>query len=294
MNALNAQDFSSLQTAFDAAKRTGQCLYIPKADYWLDEPIRISRASERPITVVGDWPTIRARRSMRCLLTINGPAKPFQIERVIFDGNDCADYGLQAYQLNSVLSTVRNVRVKRTKKSGFQLEKCMLSVWSGNEARNCGEHGFVIVDCNAALFQACRALNCVGSGFVIGGRDWAGGCTLSAFTSEGNQEHGVLVTARGKAWVPIRLENGWLERNGYDSVFIQSDNIVVHGLGISINKRVNSSVRSIRVTAESRGCHITSCYVPPRRPIRVEGDPAMHTIGGNYYRDGTAADVERP
>jgi hypothetical protein len=202
MSSFNAQDFPSLQAAFDAAKNTGQCLYIPKADYWLDEPIRITRASEKPITVVGDWPTIKARRSMRCLLTINGPAKPFQIERVIFDGNDCADYGLQAHQLNSVLSTVRNVRVKRTRKCGFSLEKCMLSVWTGNEARNCGEHGFVIMDCNSALFQACRALNCRRSGFVVGGRDWAGGCTLSAFDSEGNQEYGVFVAARSKAWVP--------------------------------------------------------------------------------------------
>jgi hypothetical protein len=66
MNTLNAQDFPSLQAAFDAAKRTGQCLHIPKAEYWLDEPIRINRASERPITVVGDWPTIRARRPKRC------------------------------------------------------------------------------------------------------------------------------------------------------------------------------------------------------------------------------------
>jgi len=51
MNSLNAQDLPALQAAFD----------IPKADYWLDESIRITRASEKPITVVGDWPVIRAR-----------------------------------------------------------------------------------------------------------------------------------------------------------------------------------------------------------------------------------------
>jgi hypothetical protein len=150
----------------------------------------------------------------------------------------------------------------------------------------------VIMECNSALFQACRALNCGKNGFVVGGNDWTGGCTLSEFTSEGNREHGVLITARSRAWVPIRLDNGWLERNACDGVLIQSNNVVVQGLGININQRVSSAIRSIRVAAGSRGCYIAGCYIPLNRPIRVEGDPAFHTLIGNYYRDGTAADVE--
>lgn len=84
--------------------------------------------------------------------------------------------------------------------------------------------------------------------------------------------HGVLITARSKAWVLIRLENGWLERNACDGGLIQSANIVVYGLGISVNKRVDSVVRSIRVSAQSQGCHIIACYLPLNRPIRAEDD----------------------
>ncbi|MBP7686974.1 MAG: hypothetical protein KA765_03665 [Thermoflexales bacterium] len=53
-------------------------------------------------------------------------------------------------------------------------------------------------------------------------------------------------------------------------------------------------MHAIRIAAESQGCHITACYLPLNSSIRGEGDLANHTISGNYYRDGTVADVETP
>lgn len=290
MSWYDASHFESLQEAIDLSLTTRQPLFIPRGEYWIREPIQIKRFRQRALTIIGDWPTIKAQVSMESCFNIMGPANLFCMSQIIIDGNRKANHGISAFKVNAALSKVQGVSVKNTLRNGFSLKKCQGSIWIGNDATNCGEHGFAIWDCNAALIQNCRAASCGQSGFVIGAGDFSGGCTLDSCVSEHNRGNGIDILGRPKTWMPIRITNNWLENNRGDGVQIQSNNVVLSGLGISLLGP--DRMRAVRVSNIAIGCHITGCYVPVDQGIKVEGSIGSYFITGNFSHDGSASILE--
>lgn len=297
---LNARDFGAegngetddtdaLQEAIDAAREARTGVYIPSGTYRVTRTLNVRVGTylpSRAIRITGEYSILEAGAEMNSIIDVD-TGQYVTIKRLILDGNHLARHGLTAFKLSGKSAVVEQVDVLRAVSHGFFLEKCQGAVFRNCQSKENGGDGWRIIDSNASLFDSVQAMSNSGNGFSILSEDFTGGCTLRDIWAEKNRGHGIRVKT-SMAGTAVVLRDGWIEGNALDGVRIESVGTVVQGLQVLGTGKDGN--RAIRILKTASGSHITGNYVqrgPNGREygnIRLEGNPEIHHIEGNFYR----------
>jgi len=275
-------------------------VYLPRGTYAISDTIRIpvqTYSWNRALRITGEFARIKAVKEMDSCIHVD-TASYLTIQGLAIDGNNLVKHGFTAFKISGRTALIERVGVGHALSHGFVLEKCQGAVFKACSSGENGGDGWHIMDCNACSFDACAGNRNKGNGFTVTAKDFSGGCVLRSFWSEGNNGHGVLITSEVSSQVILR--DAWIEGNGMDGVNVGSVSAHLAGLGISGGFREGgadgegrSKHASIRLTDKAAGCYVSGCQVRggglSGGKIRIEGDPAMHHVEGNFrmYRSRT-------
>ena len=256
------------QGILSAIKAGNKHLYFPSGTYLISSTINLPNA----IKMEGAPNAIfKAIKRMTVMIKMDKPShvtENFQIQNIIFDGNQKANNCLAFYKLcYPTPAILRDVKCMNAVESGAIFSACQIAKIDGLESLRNGGNGIEIQGCNAMSLYGVSAYQNKRNGIVISGlkdkgTNYSGGLSIFGLHAEANNHNGIKLM---NVTTPVSFFGGWIEGNGGSGVLIADSHANLDGLRISGKLNEANGVYPINIeknmTSSGSNVVIDNCMV---------------------------------
>jgi hypothetical protein len=149
---------AALQNALDLAN-TGTPIYLPRGTYLVSATLTAVLSGGQPFVLVSDFAMLKATKPLATLLRLQGPGAGagFELRRLVLNGNQLAQIGLQATGVfDSSLALMEQVEVAGCLGNAISLAGCGPGVLR-SVAATTSAMGWLIEDCVRTVLVDCAA-----------------------------------------------------------------------------------------------------------------------------------------
>lgn len=229
-------------------------LYFPSGTYIISKSIELPNA----IKLEGAPNAIfKASARMSAIVYMDKPShvtQNFQIDNIIFDGNNQAQNCLSFYKLCFPTPAIlRDVKCMNALNTGAVFSACQIAKIDGLDCSKNKGNGVEFLGCNAMSIFGLSVYQNGKSGAIIQGLNdkgtsYSGGMSIYNLHAESNGNNGIELS---NVTSVAAFFGGWIEANSKNGVFIENSHVNLDGVRISGKLDVGSKIYPIYIEKNS-------------------------------------------